>query len=96
MGAEIAGISVDSHFCHAAFAARLKLRYPLFSDFNREVVEQFAGYFPDVAGYREVNGRRVLVLDSHAVVRWVWTAGTPGEVPDTETVREAVQEVVYD
>lgn len=96
MGAEIAGVSLDSHFAHAAFAAQLKLRYLLFSDFNREVIGKYAGHFPDVAGYREVNRRRVLVIDSRSTVRWEWTASTPGEIPDTEMVREAVQEFVYE
>lgn len=95
MGAEIAGISLDSHFCHAAFAAQLKLSYPLLSDFNREVAGRYAGSFPEVAGYRGVNRRRVLVLDRSAVVRWAWTAEVPSDMPDTEMVREAVQEVVY-
>lgn len=96
MGAEIAGVSVDSHFSHAAFAAQLKLRYRLFSDFNREMVGEFAGFFPEVAGYRKVNRRRILVIDPNSTVRWEWTASTPGEVPDTEAVREAVQEVAYE
>lgn len=96
MGAEIIGISVDTHFSHAAFAQHQKLRFPLLSDFNREFVEEFAGYFPEVAGYCKVNQRRILVIDSSSVVRWAWTATSPGQIPDTEIVREAVQEVAYD
>lgn len=95
MGAEIAACSMDSHFSHSAFAAQLKLRYLLWSDFNREVAGQFAGYYPEVAGYSGINRRRILVIDPRAVVRWEWTAPSPGDTPDTEAVREAVQEVVY-
>jgi len=96
MGAEVVGISVDSHFSNVAFAQHQKLRFPLLSDFNREVVEAFAGYFPEVAGYFKVNQRRILVLDPASIVRWAWTATSPAEIPDTEMVREAVQEVAYE
>src|SRR5579872_2091411 len=34
LGAEIAGISVDSAWCHAAFCKDRKLHYPLLSDFE--------------------------------------------------------------
>lgn len=88
-------MSIDSHFSHAAFAAQSGFRFRLLSDFNREIVGEYAGYYPDVAGYREVNRRRILVLDRAQTVQWEWTAPVPGDVPDTEMVREAVQEVVY-
>jgi len=95
MGAEIVGISVDSHHSHAAFATSLGLRFPLVSDFNRQIVEEYAGYFDDVGGYRLVNRRCLLVLDPQRVVRWTWAAAWPAEAPDTECLREAVQDVVY-
>lgn len=95
MGAEVVGISVDSHWSHAAFAARKSLSFPLLSDFNREVVGGLAGYYDEVRGYLRVNKRRILVLDRDLVVRWEWTAGEPSQIPDTDIVREAVQEVAY-
>lgn len=95
MGAEIVGISVDSHFSHKAFAARLKLHYKLLSDFNRQVIGSYVGYFDDVLGYAEVARRSVVVIDRVRTVRWMWLADAPEDVVDTESVREAVQEVVY-
>lgn len=96
MGAEIIGVSVDSHHSHGAFAEKLGVRFPLASDFNREIVGDFAGYFDDVGGYKGVNKRRVLVLDRERVVKWEWTASVPAEIPDTESVREAVQEIFHE
>ena len=32
--AQIVGISVDGHWCHAAFAASRRLRFPLLADFD--------------------------------------------------------------
>ncbi|HVF12227.1 MAG TPA: redoxin domain-containing protein [Actinomycetota bacterium] len=95
LGAAIIGISTDSHYSHRAFAKKLGLGFLLLSDFNRSVVERLAGYFESVGGYRLVNRKRVLILDQKGVVRWAWTGGQPGEIPDTEEVRLAVEEVVY-
>ncbi|MGH2810539.1 MAG: redoxin domain-containing protein [Actinomycetota bacterium] len=96
MGAEIAGISVESHFSNAAFRSKLGLRFPLLSDFNRQIAGEFAGLLDGIAvHYNRVNGRRILVVDRTLTVRWEWTASDPDEIPDTEPVREAVQDVVY-
>ncbi|MEO7818623.1 MAG: redoxin domain-containing protein, partial [Actinomycetota bacterium] len=85
MGAEIVGISVDSHFSHAAFAAKLKLHYRLLSDFNRGVIDGYVGYFEDVLGYAGVARRAVVVIDRALKVRWMWVADLPTDVVDTES-----------
>lgn len=95
MGAEIVGVSVDSHFALRSFAKKLSLRFPLVSDFNRTVIGDWVGYYDDVIGYRGVGKRSVFVVDSSAVVTWRWIASEVSEVPDTEMVREAVQDVAY-
>ena len=96
MGAEILGVSVDSHYCHAAFAARLKLEFPLLSDFNREIVGAYAGFYDSIEGMRGVSRRAIIVVDPSGTVRWTWSTDNPGEVPDIEPVREAVQEIFHE
>lgn len=96
MGAEVLGVSTDSHFSHAAYAERLGIGFPLLSDYNREMVGDYVGFYDDLAGYRGVNRRAVVVLDRSGRVAWTWSTDDPGQIPDTEEVREAVQEIAYD
>lgn len=95
MGAEIVGVSVDAPACHTAFAHRLKLEFPLVSDFNREIVATYAGTYDTHEGLRGVSRRAIVVVDPGGTVRWTWSTDDPDEVPDTERVREAVQEVFH-
>lgn len=95
MGAEVVAISTDSHWAQRAYVATKGYRFPFLSDYGRTVAHHLAGRFDEVGPYRGVNGRRVMVVDQDRKVRWAWTAAVPSDVPDTEAVREAVQEVVY-
>jgi len=96
MGAEVVGISVDSHFTHAAYAQRLKLRFPLLSDLNRRVGPDLVGSYSSVSeGYAGLAKRSVLVVSPDKIVSWMWVSDDPGGTPDTEEVREAVQEVFH-
>jgi peroxiredoxin len=67
-GAEILGISVDSVWCHAAFARDRNLHFPLLADFEpKGAVSRMYG------AYREADGtseRALFVLDRDGVIRW--------------------------
>ncbi|MEA2705276.1 MAG: hypothetical protein QOH22_64 [Gemmatimonadaceae bacterium] len=67
-GAELLGISVDSAWCHAAFAENRKLRFPLLADFEpKGAVARTYGAYRDQDGTSE---RALFVLDSDGVIRW--------------------------
>lgn len=67
-GADLFGISVDSMWCHAAFAENRKLRFRLLADFEpKGAIARLFG------AYREQDGtteRALFVLDQSGVVRW--------------------------
>ncbi len=67
-GAEILGISVDSVWCHAAFARDRNLHFPLLADFEpKGAVARLYG------AYREGDGtseRALFVLDGDGIIRW--------------------------
>ena len=96
MGAEILGVSVDSTWCHAAFAKRLNLQFPLVSDFNREIVGEYVGFYESYGGMRDCARRAIVVVDPEGVVRWTWSADDPAQAPDTEHVREVVQDIFHE
>jgi peroxiredoxin len=67
-GAELLGISVDSAWCHAAFAQDRKLRFPLLADFEpKGAVARMYGAYRDQDGTSE---RALFVLDRDGVIRW--------------------------
>ena len=66
--AELLGISVDSAWCHQAFASARRLHFPLLADFHPkgEVARRYGAY-RDGEGVCE---RALFVLDRHGVVFW--------------------------
>ena len=68
LGAQMLGISVDSRWCHGAFAENRRLRFRLLADF--EPKGSMARAF---GAYREQDGtseRALFVLDAAGVIRW--------------------------
>jgi len=67
-GADILGISVDSVWCHAAFARDRNLHFPLLSDFEpKGAVSRLYGAYREKDGFSE---RALFVLDRDGIIRW--------------------------
>lgn len=69
LGAQVLGISVDSHWAHDAFAKQLGLSYPLLADFNpRGAVAATYGLYMEDKG---LTKRATVVVDKDGKVAWV-------------------------
>ena len=67
-GARVLGVSVDSPWCHAAYADSRKLRFPLLADFEpKGGVARRYGVYDAAAG---TTARALFVIDAAGVVRW--------------------------
>lgn len=67
-GARLLGISVDGVWCHAAFAAERRLRFPLLADFEpKGAVARAYGVYRAKEGICE---RALFVIDADGIVRW--------------------------
>ena len=67
-GAELMGLSVDSAWCHAAFARDRKLHFPLLADFEpKGAVARLYGVYRDGEG---VSERALFVLDEEGTIYW--------------------------
>jgi peroxiredoxin (alkyl hydroperoxide reductase subunit C) len=67
-GAELLGISVDSVWCHRAYAEAKRLRFPLLADFHpKGAVSRAYGAYREADGFSE---RALFVLDTDGVIRW--------------------------
>ncbi|MCH2133200.1 MAG: peroxiredoxin [Phycisphaerales bacterium] len=92
VGAKVVGISVDSRFANAAFAAANNLTFPILSDYNRETITAWDLVFPDLAGMAgyDVARRSVYVIDGTGNVSWCWLSDSPGDEPPYADVQQAV------
>ena len=86
-------MSVESDRAHTAFAQMMDLPFPLLSDFNRQVVQEFGiAYSPDqpYTGFWGMSKRSAFVLDKAGVVRYAWVTDDPSVAPDVKAVLAAV------
>ncbi len=87
-GANLVGISVDSAFCHAAFAQHLNLTMPLLADFHPKG-EMSSAY----GAYREDRGstnRSLVLVGEDGVVRWSYASPSSGEIPGANLIFDAL------
>jgi peroxiredoxin len=67
-GAELVGISVDSAWCHDAFARHRHIHFPLLADFHpKGAVAKKYGAYRDTEG---VSERALFVIDPDGVIFW--------------------------
>jgi peroxiredoxin len=86
--AALLGISVDSFWCHRAFAKDRKLQFPLLSDFEPKGTVSH-----DYGAYRQQDGfseRALFVIDSGGTIRWSYLS--PLDVnPGADGVLDALE-----
>jgi peroxiredoxin/predicted DsbA family dithiol-disulfide isomerase len=91
LGAALLGVSVDSAFCHQAFARNRNLRFPLVADF-----EPKGSMARDYGVYHEVDGtaeRALFVLDGDGVIQWSYVS--PIDVnPGADGILRALEALV--
>ncbi|MDP8952158.1 MAG: peroxiredoxin [Actinomycetota bacterium] len=88
-GAKVLGISVDSPWSHRAWAEERGIEFPLLSDFQREVVEDYG--VKHEAGFPE---RAYFVIDEEGLVRAKKIEASPGDRPEVEEVLEDLEKAL--
>ena len=68
LGARLIGVSVDGMWCHQAYVANRKLKFPLLSDFEPKgaMAKSFGVYKSDWG----VAERALFLVDAKGVIRW--------------------------
>jgi peroxiredoxin len=70
--AEVLGISVDSAWCHGAFAKQNKLHFPLLADFEpKGAVARAYGVYDEKDGTSE---RALFVIDPDGIIHWSYVS----------------------
>lgn len=86
LDATVLGVSVDSHYANTAFAERLRLSFPLLSDFKHEASAAY-GVLIAEAGH---SGRATFVIDKQGTIAYKDVSPTTREVPSIERVLAAL------
>ena len=94
LNAEVLGISVDSPFTLGKFKADNEYNFPLLSDFNKEVSQEYGAFYEQfVFGMKGVSKRAVFVVDTEGVVRYEEVLSNAGELPNFAAVRETLEKI---
>jgi len=89
-GAQLVGISVDSVWCHKAYASTRKLAFPLLADFEpKGEVSRKYGAYRDRDGFSE---RALFVIDADGIIRWSYLSDV-GQNPGADGVLAALEEL---
>jgi peroxiredoxin len=88
--AQLIGISVDSKWCHMAFAENRKLHFPLVADFQpKGAVSKSYGAYNEVTGESK---RALFVIDEDGVIQWSYLS--PDAInPGADGILSALEEL---
>ncbi len=93
LGAEAFGISADSHFALAAWARERGFTYPLLSDWSREVIAAYDVKLDELAGYRDVPDRAIIIVDRDGTVVYRQRVPHPRDLPDVDAALKRLREL---
>lgn len=88
LNAKVVGISVDSMWSHKAFAQSLDIKFPLLSDFNKEISRSYGVLYEDLRGLRGISKRSIFVVDKEGIIRYRWVTEEPGREPNYAEIQQ--------
>lgn len=91
LGAEVFGISVDSHYTQEVFAEQRGLPFEMLSDFNRQAMAAYGIEMEDFNGYHGVARRSIFVVRPDGTVVHADVPTTRGVRPDVAAALAAVR-----
>lgn len=90
LGARVVGISVDSPYTNARFAAETGVPFPILSDFNRTASRAY-DVLRDTLGHLEgVSERAAFVIDQDGTIVYSWVGEHPGVFPPLADIKRAI------
>ncbi|MFO8026109.1 MAG: redoxin domain-containing protein [Opitutales bacterium] len=91
LNAKVYGISVDSPFAQEKMAEVDGLKFPLLSDFNKEVAAAYDVLFEDLLGLKGVAKRSAFVIDEDGSIIYSESSDDPKQLPDFEAIKAALK-----
>lgn len=91
LDARVFGISVDSPFVTKRFREMEGIAFPLLSDFNKQVVEQYGVLQEELVGLLGVAKRAAFVIGRDGTVVYDWVSDDAGIEPDYSAIKRALE-----
>ena len=91
LNAAVFGISVDSPFAQEQMAQVDKLKFPLLSDFNKEVATAYDVLYADLLGFKGVARRSAFVIDEEGIIIYSESLEDPHNLPDFEAIQASLK-----
>jgi len=93
---EVWAASSDSCYAHRAFSNEYGLNFPLLSDNQGRVADDYGVCLPEWEHHSNVPGRAVFLIDSQQTIRYTWQTNDTSTAPDLFAIHEAVGELDKD
>ena len=90
MSANVLGISTDTFFSLKAWADAERLTFPLLSDYNKTVINQYGVVNPDMIGLKNIARRATFVIDRGGTIRYREVLDDARNEPDYGKIRQAL------
>ena len=91
LDAEIIAISVNSFFTLAKFKELEGFSFPMLSDYNKEVSQEYGAFYEEfVLGMKGVSRRSAFVIDGEGTIRYAEVLESAGDLPNFEAVKETL------
>ena len=90
LNAAVYGISVDSPFAQEEMAKVDGLKFPLLSDFNKDVSEAYDVLYADLLGFKGVSKRSAFVIDENGVIIYSESSDDPHDLPNFDAIKAAL------
>lgn len=91
-GAEVIGISVDGPFANKMFGQNHHIKFPLLSDYKRQVVNNYGIVMKDLGPLTDYNAakRSIFILDKDQKIQYRWISDNPLIEPDYNEIKEVL------
>jgi glutaredoxin-dependent peroxiredoxin len=90
VNAAVVGVSVDTFFALKAWADSQSLKFPLLSDFNKDVIRKYGVVNPDMIGLKDIAKRATFVIDRTGIVRHAEVLDDARNEPNYAKVKETL------
>jgi peroxiredoxin len=91
LGADLIAVAVSATFAQQAFAASLRVDFPLLSDWDRMTCRAYGAQYVVWKGHAGLAKRAIFVIDRGGVVRYRWVAEDATVLPDVDEVLEVLR-----
>jgi len=93
LGAEVYGVSVDSHHAQRVWAEQLELTYPILGDLDRELMTAFDVKMDFFGRYHGVSRRSLFIIDREQRIAYQEVVTERGAIPDIDAALQKLKEM---